>query len=66
VDEAIAYLRSRAGINTPVGAVGRFAEDVMLRAGRRADAYERYAIAANQAKSRLATYRAIARKYPEI
>ena len=66
VDEAIAYLRSRAGINTPEGALARFAEEVMLRAGRRAEAYERYAIAANQANSRLAIYRAIAKKYPEI
>jgi tetratricopeptide (TPR) repeat protein len=66
VDEAIAYLQSRVGINTPEGALARFAEEVMLRAGRRADAYERYAIAANQANSRLATYRAIAKKYPEI
>ena len=66
VDEAIDYMQSRAGINTPEGALTRFAEEVMLRAGRRAEAYERYAIAANQANSRLATYRAIAKKYPEI
>jgi len=43
-----------------------FAEDVLLEAGRRADAYERYSIAANQAQSRLSTYRAIAAKYPEV
>jgi len=66
VDEAIAYLQMRAGINTPVGALARFAEAVLLRAGRRDEAYQRYAIAANQANSCLATYRAIARKYPEI
>jgi hypothetical protein len=52
VDEAIDYMQSRAGINTPVGALARFAEDVLLRAGRRPEAYATYAIAANQANSR--------------
>jgi len=66
VDEAIAYLQSRSGINTPMGALARFAEDALLRAGRRAESYEKYAIAASQANSRVATYRAMARKYPEI
>lgn len=66
VDEAIAYMQSRAGINTPVGAIARFAEEVLLRAGRRAEAYNKYAIAANQANSRLATYRALAKMYPEV
>ena len=66
VDEAIAYMQSRAGINTPVGALARFAEDVLLQAGRRAEAYAKYAVAANQANSRLATYRTMAKKYPEI
>lgn len=66
VDEAIESLRTRAGINTPEAALARFAEEALLKAGRRAQAYERYAIAANQANSRLSTYRAIAKKYPEI
>jgi hypothetical protein len=66
VDEAIAYMENRAGLNTPEAALARFAEELLLRAGRRAAAYERYAIEANQANSRLATYRAIAKKYPEI
>jgi len=65
-DEAIAYVVSHAGINTPMGALARFAEQALLDAGRRAEAYERYGIEANQANSRLATYRAIAKKYPEI
>ncbi len=66
VDEAIRYMRSRAGINTPEGAQARFAEQVLLESGRRADAYAKYAITANQANSRLATYRAMAKKYPEV
>jgi len=66
VDEAIAYVKERAGINTPRVAVARFAEGVLLHAGRRCEAYEHHAIEANQGNSRLATYRALAKKYPEI
>lgn len=66
VDEAIEYLGRRAGINAPPEALARFAEEALLQAGRRVQAYERYAIAAHQANSRLATYRAIAKTYPEI
>lgn len=66
VDEAIEYLGRRAGINAPPEALARFAEEALLQAGRRVQAYERYAIAAHQADSRLASYRAIAKTYPEI
>lgn len=66
VDEAIAYMRRRSGINVPLGALARFAEDAFLDVGRRAEAYARYAIDANQGNSRIATYRALGRKYPEI
>ena len=66
VDEAIAYLQRRGGINAPLAALARFAEGVLLEAGRRAEAYGSYAVEANQANSRLATYRAMAKKYPEI
>lgn len=65
-DEAIAYMTSRAGINTPMGALARFAEKVLLDAGRRAEAYEKYAVEANQGATRIATFRAIRKKYPEI
>ena len=66
VDDAIAYLETRLDERAPMGTLARFAEEVLLRAGRRAEAYTKYAVAANQANSRLATYRAIAKKYPEI
>jgi hypothetical protein len=66
VDEAIEFLVRRGGVNTPPAALARFAEEALLQAGRRVQAYERYAIAAHQANSRLATYRAIAKTYPEI
>lgn len=66
VDEAIAYMQRRSGINVPLGALARFAEDALLGVGRRADAYARYAIDSNQGNSRIATFRALGRKYPEI
>jgi hypothetical protein len=66
VDDAIAYMRRRSGINVPLHALARFAEDALLGAGRRADAYTRYAIDSNQGNSRIATFRALRRRYPEI
>jgi hypothetical protein len=65
-DEAIEYMRASIGSTTPPTAFACFAEEALLRAGRREDAYAHYAIDANQANSRVATYRAIAKKYPEV
>ncbi|HEX7369980.1 MAG TPA: hypothetical protein VF284_06840 [Rhodanobacteraceae bacterium] len=64
VDTAIAYM-DRFRDRQPE-AFAAFAEDILLDAGRRAEAYAKYAIAANQRNSYLATYRAIAKRYPEI
>ena len=66
VDEAIAYVRERDGSTTSEATVARFAEDALLKAGRRAEAFDQYALLANQANSNLSTFRAIAKKYPEI
>jgi hypothetical protein len=66
IDEAIAYVRDRAGSTTSLEAIARFAEDALLKAGRRAEAFDQYALLANQANSNLSTFRALARKYPEL
>lgn len=66
VDQAIAYLRARAGSSTPESAIACFGEEALLQAGRPSEAYERFAIQANQANSHLATYRATAKKYPNL
>jgi hypothetical protein len=66
IDAAIAYLRERAGRNTSETVIARFAEDLLLQAGRRAEAFEQHALLANQGNTHLATYRAIAKKYPEV
>ena len=65
IDEAIAYLRERAGSTTSEAFIARFAETLLLKAGRRAEAFDRYALLATQANSHLATFRALAKKYPE-
>lgn len=66
VDEAIAYARDRAGSTTSMETIARFAEEALLKAGRRAEAFDQYALLANQANSNLSTFRALARKYPEL
>lgn len=66
VDEAIAYARERAGSTTSLETIAHFAEDALLKAGRRAEAFDQFALLANQANSNLSTFRALAKKYPEL
>ncbi|MBI3350197.1 MAG: hypothetical protein HY020_23670 [Burkholderiales bacterium] len=66
VDDAIAYVRDRAGSTTSLESIARFAEDALLKAGRRAEAFDQFALLANQANSNLSTFRALAKKYPEL
>jgi hypothetical protein len=66
VDEAIAYARERAGSTTSLETIAVFAEEVLLKVGRCAEAFDHYALLANRANSNLSTFRALARKYPEL
>ena len=67
IDESIAYLRERrAGSTTSETSIARFAEEELLKAGRRAEAFNQYALLANQANTHLATFRALSKKYPEL
>jgi tetratricopeptide (TPR) repeat protein len=66
IDEAIAYLREHAGSATSLETIARFAEEALLKAGRRAEAFDQFALLANQANSNLSTFRALAKKYPEL
>jgi len=45
--------------------IARTCEEILLSLGRSAEAYEPYALASNRGTSNIATYRSIARKYPE-
>jgi hypothetical protein len=66
IDEAIVYLRERAGSTTSETSIARFAEEELLKAGRRAEAFNQYALLANQTNTHIATFRALATKYPEL
>jgi hypothetical protein len=64
VDDAVAYAHASLGRGDGPGAMASLCEELLLAAGRADQAYRDYAIAANQGASRLATFRAIAAKYP--
>lgn len=66
IDEAIEFMTKAVDAWTPMAGLARFAESVLLQAGRRTEAYEKYALDANRATTYLATFRLIAGKYPEI
>jgi tetratricopeptide (TPR) repeat protein len=63
--EAIRYAESNVGINDPLGAIGEACEEILLSGGMTDEAYDRYAMLANRGTSYLATFRAIAKKYPQ-
>lgn len=66
LDDALAYAEASRGLNIPNSAVDAECEEILLAAGRRAEAYERYALTVNQANTGLATFRQIVKKYPEV
>ncbi len=66
IDEAIAFMTKAVDLWTPMAGLARFAEGVLLQAGRSTEAYEKYALEANRATTYLATYRLVSKKYPEI
>jgi tetratricopeptide (TPR) repeat protein len=66
IDEAIEFMTKAVNPWTPMAGLARFAEGVLLTAGRRTEAYEKYALEANRATTYLATYRLVSKKYPEI
>jgi tetratricopeptide (TPR) repeat protein len=63
-DEAIRYAEAPRGLNDNPELIARACEEILLSLGRSAEAYERYAIAANRGASYVAAFRAIVRKYP--
>lgn len=65
VDEALAYAERSLGRNDGLGRMAQTCEAILLAAGRVDEAYRRYGIAASQATSRLATFRALAKRYPQ-
>ena len=66
IDEGLAYWRKLGGKYIHETEFAEFAEEALLAAGRRAEAFDQYALEANRANSNIATFRAIHKKYPEI
>ena len=62
--EAITYAESCRGTWTSEGAVDELCEQVLLSRGLADEAYARYGVRASRAGTYLATFRAVARKYP--
>lgn len=62
--EAIRYAEASRGINAPAWQIAETCEAILLSSGLADEAYRRYAVEANQGTTNLATFRAIAKKYP--
>lgn len=63
--EAIQYAESCRGPWTPDGQVDAICEEILRSSGLADEAYRRYGLRANRAGTYLATYRAVAKKYPD-
>lgn len=64
--EAIRYAEDSRGLNDPGWQIAEACEAILLSSGLADEAYRRYAIEANQGTTNLATFRAIAKKYPSV
>jgi hypothetical protein len=62
--DAIRYAETGRGLNDSPVAIARACERVLLSSGLVDEAYLRYGLEANQAGTYLATFRAVAKKYP--
>ena len=62
--EALRYAEASRGLNEPDWQISQDCEAILLSSGMIDEAYNRYALQANQGTSNLATFRAIAKKYP--
>lgn len=62
--EAIRYAEDSRGLNDPGWQIAQACEAILLSSGLLNEAYLRYALEANQGTTHLATFRAIAKKYP--
>lgn len=64
--EAIRYAEESRGLNDPGWQIAEACEAILLSSGLADEAYDRYAIEANQGTTNLSTFRAITKKYPKI
>lgn len=62
--EALRYAEMSHGLNNNPESIAQACEEILLSSGLSDEAYQRYAIAANQGTTYLSTFRAIRKKYP--
>ena len=62
--EALCYAENSHGLNNPVIPIAQKCEEILIAMGLNEEAYENYALAANQTTTNLSTFRAIVKKYP--
>ena len=62
--EAVRYAEQSRGLNDPGWQIAEACEAILLSSGMADEAYRRYAIEAHQGTTHLATFRSIAKKYP--
>ncbi len=62
--EALGYASDSGALNDSPVPIAQACEEILLASGLAEEAYKRYAIMANQKATNLATFRAIAKKYP--
>ncbi|MBF0298647.1 MAG: hypothetical protein HQK51_08005 [Oligoflexia bacterium] len=65
-DDAIKYAEESKGLNDPKILIDIFCEETLLDKGDWKIAYEQYALSANQKNTKVATFRAIKKKYPQF
>jgi tetratricopeptide (TPR) repeat protein len=64
--EALRYAEDSRGLNDSPFFIAEACEEILLSMGRREEAYRRYSMEANRKMTYLATFRAVAAKYPEL
>ena len=62
--EALRYAEMSHGLNDNPESIAQACEEILLSSGMADEAYQRYAITANQGTTYLSTFRAICKKYP--
>ena len=63
-EDALIYAEASRGNWSPGIVIAETCEEILISMGRSDEAYERYGLEANQKMTNLATFRAIAKKYP--
>lgn len=66
IEEALRYAENSRWISHYDWQIAQTCEEILLSIGRDQEAYERYAIEANQGMTNLAMFRAISKKYPNV